>query len=363
MSFSEAPTLAARFGSARALLNAHLPRRRRVGGTYQGWIKALTRDGGDSVAALRSILRARAAGIIGTGELVPLAVDSSKFDAPRTIANEALGVNKRCGPQLLATILLHVGTGLVWDFRIGRGDASERHHLRAMIRQLPENALIIADAGFVGYELLRTLHQSGVRFLIRAGANVRLLTGLDQRAAPDAAHLWPRRFEVPMRLRVIRSDGVCLLTNILDPRKLSRRAALELYRRRWDVELFFRTVKQTMQRRKMRSGQPVHARLELAFTLLGAWMLLILGPRTRRVSHAAVLGVFRAVAAGACGIGAWNSRLGRCLIDRYRRTTSRKAWNWPHKKNEPPCGVPLVTTASRTQVLAAQRLRVKPRPI
>jgi hypothetical protein len=359
MSFSEASTLAARFRSARALLNSHLPRRRRVGRTYQGWVKALTRHGGSLVAALRSILRARTAGIIRAGELVPLAVDGSKFDAPRTIANESLGVTSKCGPQLLATVILHVDTGLVWDFRIGRSDASERHHLRAMIRRLPENALIIADAGFVGYDMLRTLHNSGIRFLIRAGANVRLLRGLDPKAAPDAAHLWPRRFDAPMRLRVIRTDGVCLLTNITDPRKLSRRAALDLYRRRWGIELFFRTVKQIMQRRKMRSGQPVHARLELSFTLLSAWMLALLGPRAIRVSPAAVLRVIRDAAAGTCGLRPWKERLARCLIDPYRRTTSRKAWNWPHKKHDPPCGVPRMTAASLAQVLAAQQLRFK----
>ena len=42
MSWDPAPTLAQRFEAVLALLDAALPRRKRVGRTYQGFVKALT---------------------------------------------------------------------------------------------------------------------------------------------------------------------------------------------------------------------------------------------------------------------------------------------------------------------------------
>ena len=45
---------------------------------------------------------------------------------------------------------------------LGKGNASEREHLRQMIPRLPPAALIVADAGYVGYELAAALVAAGV---------------------------------------------------------------------------------------------------------------------------------------------------------------------------------------------------------
>jgi hypothetical protein len=42
----------------------------------------------------------------------------------------------------------------------------------------PAQALLVAAAGFVGYELWQTLRAAGHHFVLRAGANVRLLRQL-----------------------------------------------------------------------------------------------------------------------------------------------------------------------------------------
>ena len=47
-----------------------------------------------------------------------------------------------------------------------------------MLDSLPLNALIAADAGFVGYEFLSSILSSGRHFLVRVGSNVRLLRKL-----------------------------------------------------------------------------------------------------------------------------------------------------------------------------------------
>ena len=65
-----------------------------------------------------------------------------------------------------------------------------------------------------------------------------------------------------------------LITNVLDPQRLPRAAAGRLYRLRWGVEVFYRSFKQTLQKRKMSSTSPQMARLELTWSLIG---LLVLG--------------------------------------------------------------------------------------
>jgi hypothetical protein len=55
------------------------------------------------------------------------------------------------------TTLLHLATGVVWDFTSGPARSSEREHLRQMLAALPQQTLLIADAGFTGYDLLMAI--------------------------------------------------------------------------------------------------------------------------------------------------------------------------------------------------------------
>lgn len=70
----------------------------------------------------------------------------------------------------------------------------------------------------------------------------------------------------------------------------------DLYARRWGVEVFFRTVKQSYERSKMRSRTPENAKQEIQWTLLAVWIALSEGARSipegRRLSPIGVLRVF-----------------------------------------------------------------------
>ncbi len=101
---------------------------------------------------------------------------------------------KANSPQMWLTLFWHVGTGLPWAWRTGPSDSSERQHLQEMLAELPENTLIAADAGFVGYEFWRSVMEAGHHFVIRAGANVRLLKKLGYaRIRPNHLPLARRR--------------------------------------------------------------------------------------------------------------------------------------------------------------------------
>lgn len=96
MSWNPAPSLAQRFSDTLAALDLALPRRRRTGRTYQGFIKALMLHSGMLIDQMALHLREKSRICAGAqwqmGEFVPIGVDSSKFDAPRTKSNEPLGL-------------------------------------------------------------------------------------------------------------------------------------------------------------------------------------------------------------------------------------------------------------------------------
>ncbi len=374
MSWDPAPTLAQRFESALAVLDRALPRRRRAPRTYQGFIKALSSRGRSLPALLGAHLRVltrAAAGkswrVGGEGGFVPIGVDGSKFDAPRTIGNEPLGFagKDKCGPQMMTLLLVHLGSMLPWAWRTAGVRQSERTLLRSVSRLLPRHALLVADAGFTGFDLISGLLARGVHVLIRVGRGNHLLTelGYARREGKSTVYLWPGNHtaRAPLTLRLIRVGDVWLLTSVTDPRRLSNKAAAELYRRRWGLEVAFRSLKQTLQRRKVRSGTAAHARAELDWAVLGLWMLALLGFHAAgpRSSPAAALSVVRWARHSPVADRTLHARLRGAVRDPYRRRSSKTAWRWPHKKNPPAPGRPRLTRASAAQVAAASALRVK----
>jgi hypothetical protein len=388
-------TLADRWAGAADALARIFPGKRRVGRTYQGFVKALIRWSPRLLwlleAHLRTLVRQAAGKQWEVEGFVPLGVDGSRVAMPHTAANLAAfgrGGKARGGPSAWLVMLLHLGCNLPWAWRIARATADERGLLRQMAALLPAKALLIADAGYTGYEFWRALENAGQGFLIRVGSNVRLLTHLGYfvREHEGIVYLWPSRQakaqEPPLILRlIVLSDGrkpVYLLTNVLDAQRLSDPQAAGFYRLRWALELFFRGLKQTLGKRQMRSHAPVQAALELRWAVLGMALLgfwtwrccsepdpsnfaVVAAPRSApRISLAAALRHLRTVmrdprkSCRPCQTLA--ARLAGALCDTYSRRAAKSTGLWPHKKNDPPPGAPKITPATAEQVAKAQAL-------
>ena len=259
-----------RFHNARVAARIMFPKLRAPGKTYQGFIKALElmheRLFDALCLMLQSAVMEVAAPYWKCGRWAVFAVDGSRVECPMTADNErALGCagKAKTTPQQFLTVLLHLGSGLPWAFRRAGARGSERDHLLEMLPQLPPESMLVADAGFTGYELLTALTHQGHPFLIRVGSNVRLLRklGFDMEETASTVYLWPKeqREHKPLVLRLItlvdgRNWRMHLLSSVREPQGLSDAEAMELYRRRWGVELYYRALKQTLARRKMRSG-------------------------------------------------------------------------------------------------------------
>jgi hypothetical protein len=278
--------------------------------------------------------------------------------------------NKKAdSPQLALTLLFHVLLRLPWDWRLGPSASSERDHLLEMIPQLPDDALIVADCGFHGYDFWSKLLASGRQFVIRVGGNVRLLKHLGVvRETNGTVYVWPdkmaKRKQPPLVLRlVVVHDGRqpwYLLTSVRNTKRLSDKQVGQIYKFRWRVELFFRHYKQTYGREKLRSHKAEHTECEAQWSLLGLWAMLLHSQIKQKEEHGkvaqlSVAGVIRAfreaIDEQRCRPQAGESltdKLLVALVDPYKRKDKRSR-AYPRKKYEPPTKPPVICEATDSQ--------------
>ena len=385
MSWDEGQTLGARWDHACAAaheLHAHW----QLGESYSGFAQALVRETPRLAPAVgrrfRQAMEALPRRWWTCGGWAAFAVDGSRQEAPHTAANEAgLGCagKDKTAPQVFLTAVWHLGLGLPWDFRVGPGTDCERRHAAAMVDQLPPRALLVADAGFVGYELCRQVLRGGRSFLLRVGGNIRLLKelGYYRRERGGTVYLWPTKWQYgarhkPLVLRLIRlrqgKQPMYLVTDVLDRGRLTAARARELYRLRWGEEVFFRSLKQTLARRKLLSRTPATCRAECQWTLLGLWLLGLLsvsaitarGGDPKAWSVARSRDLVRAALRGERprrrGREPLRERLARARKDDYRRTGPKAARNYPRKKKQRPPGPPKIEAARPAEIKRAARL-------
>jgi hypothetical protein len=332
------------------------------------------------------------------GPWLPLAVDGSRVTTPRTVSNEQAFSAKNYGhgqraksrrkwknkkrrskrlseavkPQIWLTLVWHMGLKVPWCWRTGPSTASERNHLMQLLQAavFPIKTLFCGDAGFVGYEFWKAISDQGHSFLMRVGANVRLLKNLGSaRQRGDLVYLWPknvaRKKQAPLILRLLKFHGprgtLYLVTNVLSDRELSLRQAGELYRLRWGVELQFRTLKQTFGRSKLRSRTAENALVELHWSLVGLSLVQLfavkeqikVGSPPEHSSVALALSAIRAAMRNWSRIINDPQELTRDLRaatkDAYQRTRPKQGRYRPGYKDKPTATKPIVLIATAKQ--------------
>ncbi|HEV3263768.1 MAG TPA: transposase [Gemmataceae bacterium] len=286
MTWCAGDSLPERFETARACYVALHQRRRRPGKTCEGFEKALRQLPVFVLRVVADAVRRRIAQVFAGRFLVdgfmPFGCDGSRLACPRTDELERrLPVGKKRmkkkkadalaspptpkheqgldpgkekeasqdAPQIWVTAVVHLSLGVLWSWRLGKGTASERTHLRHLVTTLPRKALLVADAGYVGYELLAALQTAGLSFLIRLSSCAPLYASERVNMAryrEGIVYYWPlwaqRKDWPPLRVRLLRlrrkKADVWLITNVLAAEKLPRPTAFKFYRWRWRNEIF-----------------------------------------------------------------------------------------------------------------------------
>ena len=385
--------LTARFAAACGALAGLYPKRRRTGQTYQGYVRALVKWSPRLLAGLephyRALVRAAAGSRWTLHGFVPIGCDGSRIDLPHTPAMlKAFGCGgkKKSGPTAWLVMLEHVGLKLPWAWKTGRATADERGLLRRMVALLPPEVLLIADAGYTGFDFWTALIMAEKCFLIRVGGNVRLLKNLGGHVEErgNRVFVWPARQQKnrvpPLELRLVvlpgpRNTRIYLVTNVLECERLSDEQAAEFYALRWNVELRFRGLKQTLSKRRMRSQSPLLAALELRWTALGLAVLNLWAVRAvmaggggengdpRRVSLAGALRQVRETLGSLGGKRprgrSLQWRLAAARLDDCRRQGPKAAKLQVRKKNDRPPGPPKILIATPEQIRMANEVMMR----
>ncbi len=335
------------------------------------------------------------------GRWVAIAIDGSRSTTPRTVSNEQAFCAKNYGngstakyrkkktkgmrrrknqkakpqpqaPQIWITLMWHIGLGVPWCWKLGPSDSSERQHVNEMILSghFLKNTLFVGDAGFVGYEFWKRILEQGHHFLVRVGGNVRLLENLGfyTEQSKGVVYCWPNaamsKNSPPLVLRLVkcrlgRKKKAYLLTSVLDEQKLSHKEIVSLYEQRWGVELEFRGLKQTFERRSLRSRKNERALVEMEWSIFAMTVTELLALKQQLLQKNAIpkkLSFAKSLRAVRRSLQHLRDRpeyipdfetmLREALVDDYQRTASKAARYRPDKKDKPSCGIPKVSRAT-----------------
>ena len=407
--WSDEKTLIERFSTARKIIINRYAEQPEPAGSYQAFIKMLCKWTEPLRQTLATAFRQRMAQTLAAVWMVEgwlvFAVDGSRIDVPRTRKNEeryspksklsrnaqkrrraakrrysAMKARERKAnvPRIWLTMMWHVGSGLPWDWRTGPSDSSERGHFQEMLGSAPVGALLTADAGFVGYDLWKTVLAARRHLLVRVGSNVTLLKKLGYaRECNGLVYLWPDRQAkqhlppVVLRMVVLTNQErgpVYLVTSVMSDKRLSDTQMATIYRKRWGIEVYYRHCKQTFERGKLRSQNPDNAMVELHWSLLGMWAmglhshsrLVGQGVLPERISFA---GVWRAYRRAMREYRSPPDRdecltqlMDRALIDPYKRR-NKMSRDYPRKRQLQSAGPPKLRKATRAEVQLAIQVK------
>jgi hypothetical protein len=161
-----------------------------------------------------------------------------------------------------------------------------------MLDQIPleKGAYYVMDRGYLDFSRLSRLNSSGACFVVRCKCHVRLRAiqrrpvdknlGLRSDQTVQLTTSWSRRRYHGLLRRVRIYDplahrSLVLLTNQFD---LPAASISELYRRRWDVELFFKWIKQHLRLRGFIGRSPNAVRLQV-WSAVCAYLLVAIAKK------------------------------------------------------------------------------------
>lgn len=184
------------------------------------------------------------------------ALDSSTIDLCLSVFPWARAMHAGCGGIKLHT-LLDVRGAIPSVIHVA---PAQQHDVHMLDQLLPEpGAIYLMDRAYLDFARLRRLQQAGAFFIMRAKKNLqvarrsshpvqdRAQVMCDQTVVLSRPVAW-ERYPMPLRrlrLRDVDTGGsIVLLTNQFD---LPATTIGALYRQRWQVEIFFKWIKQHLR--------------------------------------------------------------------------------------------------------------------
>ncbi len=395
---------------------------KQIANSYTSLLNALDRYHITFSSSLRRRFQELAQDVAGhyfrTGRWVLIGFDGSRTTTPRTISNEKAfcasnyGNGKRAkygkkkskglrrkrnkanpiqpqAPQVWITMMWHMGLRVPWTWRLGPSNSSERGHVVEILdeEEFPPNTLFCGDAGFVGYPLWSKLLLAGHDFVVRVGANVKLLSEHAdiKRKGGGIVLCWPKgqmeNGHPPLRLRLVKvtvgNTKMWLLTSVTERSQLSNKRLIRVYQLRWGIEIEFRGLKQTLDKHHLRCRNSKRTLAELDWSIRSMAMAELIGfreqasqpgrtdkrsqpmkvsyePSNRSLANImrALRGAMRTIEQETVGSSDLLQRLSGAIVQRYQRRSKQAARYRPKNSDKKALGEPTVT-----KIKAAQRKR------
>jgi hypothetical protein len=180
--------------------------------------------------------------------------------------------------------LLEAEVGTPQDLQVTSGQVHELEVARNL--SFAPGDLLLLDRGYVDFAWLYSLHQQGVGFVTRLPRNIRYQVVENNPITPDSPVLADQairlstaysRSHYPEILRLVHyrdpdtGKEYVFLTNLPD---LPALAVADLYRQRWQIETFFRWIKQNLKIKAF-YGTSENAVLIQIWTAMIAYLLLL----------------------------------------------------------------------------------------
>jgi hypothetical protein len=356
-------SLPEKFEAARGFYVVCCPKRKRPGKSFAGFDKAIAKLPMPILRALAAGIRGRFPVIFGekwkVGGFIPLGCDGTRQNCPRTEELEqrlGSGGKEGSSPTIWNTSIVHLTLGIPFCWRLGKGSKpSERSHLLFMLRWLPPAALIVADAGYVGYEVVATM-MTKAAFLIRMSSNATFYSEANEpleQFREGIVYYWPinqqKEGKPPLRGRLLRihsvryKTDVWLFTNVEDALQLSLEMAATCYRWRWENEGFFRTYKRTLKKATLMSRTVAQVHREAEASMIATQLLLCQGAMAMRAVAKNGLPVMcsprRVLLEARHDISArkdptepFAERITRAEREQRVRTSAKEKREWPRRK-------------------------------
>jgi hypothetical protein len=224
-------------------------------------------------------------------------IDGTGISMPDSDANRAkwpyAGNQKPgCGfPMIKLVALFCLSTGRMIKFAYDSWKQSEYNLARQALEWLKKDEVLLGDCGFCSWGLVALSKNKGVDVVFRihqmrkdkAGKSVwkkprRPKTWSQELwdTLPEELHMRIIKFTVPVK--GFRTEHITLCTTLLDTKTYPDEAIIELYMRRWRVELYYRDIKVTLGLDVLRCESPQMVEKEiwmqsLAHNMVRALML------------------------------------------------------------------------------------------
>jgi hypothetical protein len=374
-------SLPEKFEAARGFYVVCCPKRKRPGVSFTGFEKAVAKLPMPVLRTLAAAIRGRMEAVFGdrwkVGNFIPFGCDGTRQACPRTAELEQrLGTFGKEGspPMIWNTSIVHLTLGVPFCWRLGKGGkASERNHLIHMLSWLPAAALIVADAGYVGYEVTAALIRANVFFLIRMSSMATFYSETNElleEFREGIVYYWPKTQQnegkPPIRGRLMRIHScrhkvdVWLFTNVEDPQQLPLETAATCYRWRWENEGFFRTYKRTLKKVTLMSRTVRQVHREADASMIATQLLLCQGALAMPVPQKGNLPVMcsprgvllearRDISARRAPKEPFSQRITRAQREQRVRTSAKQKREWPRRKAHTPPHPPLLLTLTDEQ--------------